>query len=73
LLFLDARKPGPPEVNATVSTAGSDASVTAAMAAEATRGVRPATPATVPQPMELETSSASIVRLPAGSTLPNAS
>jgi hypothetical protein len=41
------------------------------MAAEATRGVRPGTPATAPVLVEPDTSSASSQRLPVGSTFWN--
>jgi hypothetical protein len=47
------------------------AAVMSAIAAEATRGVRPGTPATLPRPMEPDTSSARSQRWPVGSTLPN--
>jgi hypothetical protein len=46
--------------------------VTSASAADASRGVRPGTPATQPFVIEPETSSASSNRVPAGSTLSNA-
>src|SRR5690606_15936690 len=68
----DAQYPDPVDVKPTVSTEGSDASVTAAIAEDATRGLRPMTPPTAPMVIDPDTSSASIVRLPAGSTLPKA-
>ena len=61
-----------PSVNATISCRGSVAAVTSAIAADASRGVRPGTPAISPQLIEPDTSSASSMRLPVGSTLPNA-
>ena len=51
---------------------GSTAAVIKAIAAEATRGVKPGTPAISPMPIEPETSSAKTTRLPVGSTLPKA-
>ena len=58
--------------NPTISYPGSVAAVTSAIAAEATRGVSPGTPATRPPLIEPDTSSASSSRLPVGSTFPNA-
>jgi hypothetical protein len=50
---------------------GSTAAVTSAIAAAATRGVKPGEPATVPPSIEPETSSASTMRLPLACTLSN--
>jgi hypothetical protein len=47
------------------------AAVTRAIAAEASRGVSPGTPATLPYVIEPDTSRASSVREPVVSTLPN--
>ena len=62
---LPAKKP-------TISYRVSVAAVTSASAADASRGVRPGTPATEPPVIEPETSSASSSRLPVGSTFSNA-
>ena len=55
-----------PDVKATMVYFGSVAAVTNAIAADATRGVSPGTPATTPEAIDPETSSASNVRAPDG-------
>ena len=62
----------PPALNPTISWRGSVAAVTSAIAADASRGVRPWTPATFPHAIDAETSRASRSRRPVGSTFPNA-
>jgi hypothetical protein len=57
--------------NATIVCWRSCAAVTRAIAPVAMRGVRPGTPATVPPPIEPDTSRASSQRLPVGSTFWN--
>jgi hypothetical protein len=74
-LFLDgdSQAPRPALVKATVSTFGSVARASAAIAAEARRGLSPGTPAIIPPPIDPDTSSATRLRVPAGSTIPNES
>ena len=69
---VPAFQPRRPAKKPTISCCSSVAAVTRASAAEASRGVRPGTPATSPHVIEPDTSSASSMRVPAGSTLPNA-
>ena len=57
-------------VKPTIVVDGSVAAVTMAIAAVPMRGVMPATPAIIPLPIDPETSSASSMRLFAGSTFP---
>ena len=57
---------------ASVAALDVDGERASAIAAEATRGVNPGTPATMPLVIEPETSRPSTHRLPVGSTLPNA-
>jgi hypothetical protein len=69
--------PAPPPgdqrpVNPMMWWAGSTAAVTRAIAAEASRAVRPGTPATSLPPMLPDTSSANSQRFPVGSTASNA-
>lgn len=65
-------QPPRPAKKPTISCAGSLAAVTSAIAADASRGVSPGTPETHPAPIEPDTSSARSMRVPDGSTLPNA-
>ena len=62
----------PRPVKPTMWWAGSTAAVTRAIAAAASRGERPTTPATSPQPILPDTSSASSQRFPVVSTAANA-
>ena len=69
---MPAFQPPRPAWKPTISWRGSVAAVTSAIAADASRGVRPGTPAIQPPAIEPDTSSASSMRLLAGSTFPNA-